>query len=201
MRVLVIDSDPAGRQEICRALDRSGFELLQAGSAAQAGEVLGSQPPDAVVIDTLLCDQSGFAVCRTIRESPETKDVPVLMLSRSSSDMDRILALEAGADDVLTRPFFPRELALRVRSVLRRNGPAPGSARDAEPLEYGPLRLDEQRRSVTAGGSAGRSHDHGVRRARAPDEQARPRLHARRRSWPSSGRAAAAEPCASWTPT
>ena len=154
VRVLVIDSDPAGRQEICRALDRSGFELLQAGSAAQAGEVLGSQPPDAVVIDTLLCDQSGFAVCRTIRESPETKDVPVLMLSRSSSDMDRILALEAGADDVLTRPFFPRELALRVRSVLRRNGPAPGSVRDSEPLEYGPLRLDEQRRSVTAGGSA-----------------------------------------------
>jgi len=152
VRVLVVDSDPAGRQEICRALERSGFELLETSSAAQASEVLRGEPPGAVVVDTLLCDQSGFAVCRTIRESPETKDVPVLMLSRSSSDMDRILALEAGADDVLARPFFPRELALRVRSVLRRSGPAPGSAREAAPLEYGPLRLDELRRSVTAGG-------------------------------------------------
>lgn len=152
VRVLVVDSDPTGRQEICRALERSGFELLETSSAAQASEVLRGEPPAAVVVDTLLSDQSGFAVCRTIRESPETKDVPVLMLSRSSSDMDRILALEAGADDVLARPFFPRELALRVRSVLRRSGPAPGSAREAAPLEYGPLRLDELRRSVTAGG-------------------------------------------------
>ena len=152
VRVLVVDSDPAGRQEICRALERSGFELLETSSAAQAGEVLRREAPGAVVVDTLLSDQSGFAVCRTIRESPETKDVPVLMLSRASSDMDRILALEAGADDVLARPFFPRELALRVRSVLRRSGPAPDSAREATPLEYGPLRLDEQRRSVTAAG-------------------------------------------------
>jgi len=154
VRVLVVDSDTTGRQEICRALERSGFELLETSSAAEAGEVLRGEPPGAVVVDTLLSDQSGFAVCRTIRESPETKDVPVLMLSRSSSDMDRILALEAGADDVLARPFFPRELALRVRSVLRRSGPAPGSAREAAPLEYGPLRLDELRRSVTAGGVA-----------------------------------------------
>ena len=95
VRVLVVDSDTTGRQEICRALERSGFELLETSSAAEAGEVLRGEPPGAVVVDTLLSDQSGFAVCRTIRESPETKDVPVLMLSRSSSDMDRILALEA----------------------------------------------------------------------------------------------------------
>lgn len=152
VRVLVVDSDPVGRQEICRALERSGFELLETESAAEASEVLRGEPPGAVVVDTLLRDQSGFAVCRTIRESPGTKDVPILMLSRSSSDMDRILALEAGADDVIARPFFARELALRVRSVLRRSGPAPGSAREPEPLDYGPLRLDELRRSVTADG-------------------------------------------------
>jgi two-component system phosphate regulon response regulator PhoB len=152
VRVLVVDSDPSGRQEICRALEHSGFELLEAESAARAGELLRAAPPTAVVVDTLLRDQSGFAVCRTIRESPETKDVPVLMLSRSSSDMDRILALEAGADDVVARPFFPRELALRVRSVLRRSGRAPGGARADGPLEYGPLSLDERRRSVTADG-------------------------------------------------
>jgi DNA-binding response OmpR family regulator len=152
VRILVVDSDPTGRQEICRALERSGFELLETDSAAQASDVLRREMPDAVVVDTLLRDQSGFAVCRTIRESPETKDVPILMLSRSSSEMDRILALEAGADDVLARPFFARELALRVRSVLRRSGPAPGSTREAVPLEYGPLKLDELRRSVVAAG-------------------------------------------------
>jgi DNA-binding response OmpR family regulator len=153
VRVLVVDSDPSGRLEICRALEHSGFELLEAESAARAGELLRASPPTAVVVDTLLRDQSGFAVCRTIRESPDTKDVPVLMLSRSSSDMDRILALEAGADDVLARPFFPRELALRVRSVLRRSGRAPGGGARADgPLEYGPLSLDERRRQVTADG-------------------------------------------------
>jgi two-component system phosphate regulon response regulator PhoB len=152
VRVLVVDSDPSGRQEICKALERSGFELLETESAAQAGEVLRACAPTVVVVDTLLKDQSGFAVCRTIRESPETKDVPVLMLSRSSSDMDRILALEAGADDVVARPFFPRELALRVRSVLRRSGRAPGATRADGPLEYGPIALDERRRLVTAEG-------------------------------------------------
>lgn len=150
--MLVVDSDPSGRQEICRALAHGGFEPLESESAAQAGEVLRAAAPAVVVVDTLLRDQSGFAVCRTIRESPETKDVPVLMLSRSSSDMDRILALEAGADDVVARPFFPRELALRVRSVLRRSGRGPGSARPDTPLEYGPICLDERRRAVTADG-------------------------------------------------
>ena len=152
VRVLVVDSDPSGRQEICQALERSGFELVETESAAQASEILRASAPTVVVVDTLLKDQSGFAVCRTIRESPDTKDVPVLMLSRSSSDMDRILALEAGADDVVARPFFPRELALRVRSVLRRSGRAPGGSRPDAPLEYGPLTLDERRRSVTAAG-------------------------------------------------
>lgn len=152
VRILVVDSDPSGRQEVCRALAQSGFELLESESAAQAGELLRAQPPTVVVVDTLLRDQSGFAVCRTIRESPDTRDVPVLMLSRSSSDMDRILALEAGADDVVARPFFPRELALRVRSVLRRSGRGPGSGRPDAPLEYGPITLDERRRSVTAEG-------------------------------------------------
>jgi two-component system phosphate regulon response regulator PhoB len=152
VRVLVVDSDPSGRQEICKALERSGFELLESDSAAQASEVLRAAAPTVVVVDTLLRDQSGFAVCRTIRESADTKDVPVLMLSRASSEMDRILALEAGADDVMARPFFARELALRVRSVLRRSGRAPGAARADAPLEYGPLLLDERRRAVTADG-------------------------------------------------
>jgi len=135
---------------------KTGFvrELQRRERIRLARQVLlhRGEPLDAIVVDTLLRDESGFAVCRTIREAPETKDVPILMLSRSSSEMDRILALEAGADDVLARPFFARELALRVRSVLRRSGPAPGSAREAAPLEYDPLKLDEMRRSVTAVG-------------------------------------------------
>ena len=96
-----------------------------------------------------LRDQSGFAVCRAIRENPDAKDVPILVVTRSTSDMDRILALEAGADDVVVRPFFARALALRVRALLRR-----ADANAAPPLAPGPVPLDPSRRSVLADGDS-----------------------------------------------
>ena len=126
----------------------------------------------------------------TIRESPDAKDVPILVLSRSStSDLDRILALEAGADDVVVRPFFPRELALRVRSrpaPQRRR--APGSAREPRRSSTARSRLDELRRSVHANGQAGRPDRIefallALLIRASPSHVPSPA----RRSWPSSG--------------
>ena len=149
-RVLVVDSDSAGRAELASCLSTAGFLLSEAATAGEATERLRDSGPNAVVLDMFLRDQSGFAVCRSIRENPDAKDVPILVVTRSTSDLDRILALEAGADDVVVRPFFPRELALRVRALLRR---ADGERSAPEPpLAHGPIMLDPGRRSVLADG-------------------------------------------------
>ena len=150
--MLVVDSDPAGRAELESCLSGAGFSLAEASTASEAAERLRDSAPNAVVLDMFLRDQSGFAVCRAIRENPDAKDVPILVVTRSTSDLDRILALEAGADDVVVRPFFPRELALRVRALLRR---ADGERSAPEPpLAHGPISLDPGRRSVLADGDA-----------------------------------------------
>src|SRR5262249_40783324 len=152
VRVLVVDSDPAGRAEISNCLQAAGFAAVEAATAGDASRALHETSPRAVVLDMFLRDQSGFAVCRAIRETPDAKDMPILVVTRTPSDMARILALEAGADDVVVRPFFPRELALRVRALLRR---AEGERPSAEPpLAYGPITLDTGRRSVHADGEA-----------------------------------------------
>jgi DNA-binding response OmpR family regulator len=152
VRVLVVDSDPSGRAEISSCLLAAGFAPAEAASASDAARALHEVVPRAIVLDMFLRDQSGFAVCRAIRENPDAKDVPILVVTRSTSDLDRILALEAGADDVVMRPFFPRELALRVRALLRRTE---GERPTAEPpLAHGPIRLDTGRRSVHADGES-----------------------------------------------
>ena len=150
--MLVVDSDPAGRAELEDCLSSAGFTVAEAATASEAAERLRDSAPSAVVLDMFLRDQSGFAVCRAIRENPDAKDVPILVVTRSTSDLDRILALEAGADDVVVRPFFARELALRVRALLRR---ADGERQAPEPpLAHGPISLDPGRRSVLADGDA-----------------------------------------------
>jgi len=151
-RVLVVDSDSSGRAELANCLASAGFAIAEAATAEEAAQQLRAAAPGAVVLDMFLRDQSGFAVCRAIRENPDAKDVPILVVTRSTSDLDRILALEAGADDVVVRPFFPRELALRVRALLRRvdgerTAPTP-------PLAYGPITLDPGRRSALADGQS-----------------------------------------------
>ncbi len=152
VRVLVVDSDPAGRAEISSCLSAAGFAPAEAVTASDATRALTELSPRAIVLDMFLRDQSGFAVCRAIRENPDAKDVPILVVTRSTSDLDRILALEAGADDVVVRPFFPRELALRVRALLRRSeGERPAAD---PPLAHGPIALDPGRRSVHANGQA-----------------------------------------------
>jgi DNA-binding response OmpR family regulator len=144
--VLVVDDEPIVRDVIVRYLKRDGFATLEAADGDRARELIEKGGPELVVLDLMLPGTDGLELCRWIRSR---SDLPVIMLTARGEEADRIVGLELGADDYVTKPFSPRELAARVRTVLRRsNG---GSARP-ERLEFGEIVLDGASRQVTRAG-------------------------------------------------
>jgi DNA-binding response OmpR family regulator len=119
-RVLVVDDDQTVSDVICRYLEHAGYQVSHVGDGAAALAAVLRQPPDLVVLDLMLPQVSGLQVCRELRAGPD--GVPIIMLTARGDEADRVLGLQLGADDYLTKPFSPRELVLRVRSVLRRVG-------------------------------------------------------------------------------
>ena len=147
-RVLIVDDDPHIREVVRFSLTKAGFEVDEAADGAEALQRLSGRPPDLVVLDILMPEMDGTDVCRRLRgEHPR---VPIIFLSSKSDEIDRVLGLELGGDDYVTKPFSPRELVARVRAVLRRAEAPP----DEEPraLVHGPLRLDVERFEVTWSG-------------------------------------------------
>jgi len=144
--VLVVDDEPIVRDVIVRYLRRDGFTTLEAGDGDRARELIESGAPSLVVLDLMLPGIDGLELCRWIRGR---SDLPVIMLTARGEEADRIVGLELGADDYVTKPFSPRELAARVRTVLRRT-----DLRTAPPerLEFDELVLDAQSREVTREG-------------------------------------------------
>jgi DNA-binding response OmpR family regulator len=137
-RILVVDDDPTVSDVVARYLRREGYEVTLAGDGLVALEMAAAQPPDLVVLDIMLPGLDGLAVCRTLRERGP---VPVILLTALGAETDRIMGLELGADDYVTKPFSPRELVLRVAAVLRRARLAPAASAMTE-LVDGPLRVD-----------------------------------------------------------
>src|SRR5436190_5667101 len=115
--VLVVDDEPTIRDVVVQYLQREGYATLEAGDGDAARELLERERPSLVVLDLMLPGTDGLALCRWIRERSQ---LPVIMLTARSEEADRIVGLELGADDYVTKPFSPRELAARVRTVLRR---------------------------------------------------------------------------------
>jgi two-component system response regulator ResD len=148
-RVLIADDDTVVRDVVRRYLERDGLEVTVAGDGSEALRVLGTQRIDVAVLDVMMPGPSGLSLCRTLRQSGDYS-VPVILLTALGEEDDRIAGLEAGADDYLTKPFSPRELALRVRSVLRR-APSPVSAVPLE-IGVGDLTVSTASRSVTIDG-------------------------------------------------
>ncbi|QKW25705.1 response regulator transcription factor [Streptomyces seoulensis] len=150
-RVLVVDDDPTVSEVVTGYLDRAGFAVDVAADGPSAVARAAARPPDLVVLDLMLPGMDGLEVCRLLREHGP---LPVIMLTARGDEENRILGLEVGADDYITKPFSPRELVLRVRSVLRRAGAA-GSGRPgaAAPLGAGPLTLDPQARRAARHGA------------------------------------------------
>ena len=120
--VLVVDDEPIVREVVVRYLEREGFRTLETGNGDEARALLERHSPSLVVLDVMLPGTDGLELCRWIRSR---SDLPVIMLTARGEEADRIVGLELGADDYVTKPFSPRELAARVRTVLRRSGPAP----------------------------------------------------------------------------
>ncbi len=148
-RVLIADDDAVVRDVVRRYLERDGLEVRVAGDGNEALRVLGTERIDVAVLDGMMPGPNGLSLCRSLRKGGDYT-VPVILLTALSEEDDRIAGLEAGADDYLTTPFSPRELALRVKSVLRR-APAPPSTAPLE-ITVGALRVSTASRSVTVAG-------------------------------------------------
>jgi DNA-binding response OmpR family regulator len=135
-RVLVVDDDPTVAEVVVTYLDRAGLQAVHAATGASGLAAFDAEAPDLVVLDLMLPDLDGLEVCRRLRS---TSDVPVIMLTALGGEVDRVLGLEVGADDYVTKPFSPRELVLRVQSVLRRSG---GDSTGLSPPSVDPVLRD-----------------------------------------------------------
>lgn len=148
-KILVVEDDKDIASLVAHHLERAGYitETLNVGTDVVPH--VSREPPDLVVLDLMLPELSGLEICRTIRSTPSIADVPVIMLTAKSEETDRLIGLELGADDYVTKPFSPKELVARVGAVLRRVGR--GSAADSL-LRYGPLVVDNARHVVSLDG-------------------------------------------------
>jgi DNA-binding response OmpR family regulator len=140
--VLVVDDEPIVRDVVVRYLEREGFRTLEAGDGGGARALLERQSPDLVVLDVMLPGIDGLELCRWIRDRSA---MPVILLTARGEEADRIVGLELGADDYVTKPFSPRELVARVRAVLRRSEPTAGPRQQ---LSFDGLDLNGETREV-----------------------------------------------------
>jgi DNA-binding response OmpR family regulator len=148
-RILVVD-DEANIIDLVRLyLEREGYRVEAATDGAQAIEKIGSLNPDLMILDIMLPEIDGFEVCRQVRSE---SDLPIIMLTARDEDIDKIVGLELGADDYLTKPFNPRELAARVKAILRRAERSPQV--DSRPVVIQDVTIDPARREVVVAGES-----------------------------------------------
>src|SRR5262245_57749260 len=149
--ILVVEDDADTLELVALGLEDAGYRALRAANAEEAESALADEVPDGVVLDLVLPGQSGLALLRRLRFEERTRHVPVLLLTAHALEQDRVLGLEAGADDYIVKPFSARELAARVGAVLRRRrirGSSP------ELVEIGGVQADPLTQRASAGGQA-----------------------------------------------
>jgi len=151
-RLLVVEDDPQVRAMLARALGYEGFDVTTAATGAAAMAELRTADPELMLLDLLLPDDDGIEVCRRLRAAEDW--TPVLFVTARDEEADRVLGLELGADDYVTKPFSPRELVARVRAVLRRGHHGQSAVR-GEQLTLGPLSLDLAARRARVEAQAG----------------------------------------------
>ncbi len=142
--VLVVEDEPAQREVLTYNFEAEGFRVAQAGNGEEALLLVDEIAPDLIVLDWMLPSVSGIEVCRRLKSRPETRGVPIIMLSARSEEVDRVRGLETGADDYVIKPYSLVELMARVRTQLRRTRPSSVGL----VLEYDDIRLDPESHKV-----------------------------------------------------
>lgn len=146
--ILVVDDEPAIVQIARDYLDRAGFRVVTASDGVTALHIARNERPHLLVLDLMLPGMDGLDVTRTLRQDPATRKLPIVMLTARVDETDKLIGLELGADDYVTKPFSPRELVARVRAVLRRSEDEPATSGI---IRNGDLQIDLERRSVRRG--------------------------------------------------
>jgi DNA-binding response OmpR family regulator len=147
--ILLVDDEDSVQKLLTYPLERDGFRVVQARDGEQALRLFGDERIDLVVLDLMLPKVDGLEVCKRLRAD---SNVPIIMLTARGEELDKVLGLELGADDYITKPFSIREFRSRVRALLRRAGLPRERQREAETLEAGELRIDPARRTVELAG-------------------------------------------------
>jgi two-component system phosphate regulon response regulator PhoB len=147
-KILVVEDEAPIRQMIAFNLSRAGFEVAEAEDCSQARRRIADSRPDLVLVDWMLPDSSGLELTRTLRRDEASREVPIIMLTARAEERDKVLGLDGGADDYITKPFSPRELLSRINALLRRAAPPAD-----EELVAGELRLDPVSHRVHVGES------------------------------------------------
>jgi two-component system phosphate regulon response regulator PhoB len=146
-KILVVDDEPEALELLEFNLDQAGFQVLSAADGAEAVKKARATTPSLIVLDLMLPEVDGFEVCKMLRRDPATAAIPIVMVTARAAEVDRILGLELGADDYVTKPFSPRELVLRIRKILQRREASTGDVKEVQ--TYGDLRIDIPRHLVS----------------------------------------------------
>ncbi|MCL4786904.1 MAG: response regulator transcription factor [Verrucomicrobia bacterium] len=145
-KILVVDDEPEAVELVEFNLKQAGYDVATAADGAEALKRTRTLLPSLIVLDVMLPEMDGLEVCKMLRRDPATAAIPIIMLTAKAAEIDRVLGLELGADDYLTKPFSPRELVLRVRKLLSRGR---GKPEEAECLTFGDLLIDVPRHLVS----------------------------------------------------
>ncbi len=148
-KILVVDDEPDALEVLGFKLREAGFVPLFAKDGARALAAVRGDRPDLIVLDLMLPEVDGLEVCKILRRDPSTADIPILMLTARAAEMDRVLGLELGADDYVTKPFSPRELVLRIRKLLAR---VQTTEENVVSLRLGEIEIDVPRHQVDVSG-------------------------------------------------
>ena len=135
----MVDDEPEAVELVEFNLKQAGYAVTTAADGAEALKKAHSQPPDLIVLDVMLPEMDGFEACKVLRLDPATAKVPIIMLTAKAAEIDRVLGLELGADDYLTKPFSPRELLLRIKKILSRGVT---TEKQPEQIRHGDLLID-----------------------------------------------------------
>ncbi len=148
-KILIVDDEPDVVELVEYNLKNAGFDVIKCGDGNEALKKIQNEKPDLILLDIMLPNIDGFEICKILKRNQDTAAIPVIMLTAKAAEVDKIVGFELGADDYITKPFSPRELVLRVKTLLKR---IKGNDEATSIIQYGPLRIDSSRFEVSVKG-------------------------------------------------